>query len=60
MLRVGGNSLTLRCLECMPRLKKKKKKSRMHSMIEEVYNTTPRNDVKIILGDLNAKISQEE
>jgi hypothetical protein len=33
MLRVGGNSLTLRCLACMPRLKKKKKKSRMHSMI---------------------------
>lgn len=35
-------------------------KDAFHDKLEEVYNITPRNDMKIILGNLNAKIGQEE
>jgi hypothetical protein len=35
-------------------------KDTFYENLENTYNQTPRNDVKIILGDFNAKISREE
>jgi hypothetical protein len=35
-------------------------KEAFYEKLEEVYNSTSRNNVKIILGDLNAKIGWEE
>jgi hypothetical protein len=28
--------------------------------LEQIYNETPKNDIKIILGDFNAKIGKEQ
>lgn len=34
-------------------------KDEFYSDLEEAYNKCPKNDIKIIVGDLNAKISRE-
>jgi hypothetical protein len=32
----------------------------LHAPVEEVYDSCPSNDIKIVLGDLNAKVGNEE
>jgi hypothetical protein len=35
-------------------------KEEFYSLLERIYDSTPSNDIKIIIGDLNAKIGREE
>ena len=35
-------------------------KEELYSLLERTYDSTPTNDIKVIIGDLNAKIGREE
>jgi hypothetical protein len=41
------------------RRKKRRKKDNFYAHLERVYDMAPNNNVKIVLGDTNAKFGQE-
>ena len=35
-------------------------KAEFYQLLEKIYHTTPKNDIKLIMGDMNAKIGKED
>jgi hypothetical protein len=62
ILRIRGRffNITLFSIDAPTEKKEDEVKDAFYEKLEEVYDSTPRNDVKIILGYLNAKIGREE
>ncbi|KAL3269070.1 hypothetical protein HHI36_008153 [Cryptolaemus montrouzieri] len=59
-VRSKYRKLTLMNVHCPTEEKENEIKEKFYEMIEEEYDKTPKFDVKIILGDFNAKLGQEE
>jgi hypothetical protein len=62
ILRIKTKFLNLSCINLHDPTEKKDEieKEGFHQKLEEVYNICPSNDIKILLGELNAKIGREE
>ena len=61
-LRVGGLffNYSLICVHAPTEEKDDDEKDNFYEDLDQIYEECPKRDVKIILGDLNAKIGQEE
>jgi exonuclease III len=62
ILRVGGkfNNTTMMCAHAPTEEKDYESKETFCEKLDQIYHRAPAHDTKIIIGDLNTKIGQEE
>ena len=61
-LRIAAKffNITIINVHCPTEDKELEEKETFYQKLEDIYNQAPRNDIKIIIGDMNAKVGKEQ
>ena len=51
-------SLSIINVHCLTDEKDEDIKAEFYQLLEKIYDTAPKNDIKLIMGDMNAKIGK--
>jgi hypothetical protein len=62
MLRIRGRFFNMSIINCHAPTEEKPEddKDAFYEDLERLYDSCPRNDIKIVIGDMNAKVGQED